>query len=276
MNKNFIRIFLSNLLITSFVFSLIFDFLIVNISLAEAAEVPSIISYQGRLADSSGNLLGGSGTTYYFKFSIWNNASVGLGSRLWPVIAPSSYSTNVRQGVFTVNLGDTASGFPHALDYDFASAGDVYLQVEASSDNSTFQTLSPRQRISASPFARLSSAVSGSTTPSSFGTTTPFGTSIVSIEATSSNSVPISVRAKTGQTANLFQIQNPAGSNLFYVNSFGGLFASSSNITYASSTALTLSGDFFGNNILQSADSYINFGKNSRKKRSYQRRRKNS
>lgn len=131
-----------------------------------AAAVPSIVGYQGRLSDSSGNLLGSSsGTTYYFKFSIWDNATVGSGSRVWPTSSPTSIALSVRQGVFNSQIGNTANGFPHVLDYDFASASDVYLQVEVSSDNSTFQTLSPRQRISATPFARVASSVSGSTTP---------------------------------------------------------------------------------------------------------------
>jgi len=136
MNKNFIKIFLSNLLIVSAVLNLFVN-LSFFVQTAEAAGVPSIISYQGRLADSSGNLLGGSGTTHYFKFSIWNNPTVDSGTKLWPISEPSSFAANVRQGVFTVNIGDTASGFPHALDYDFSTAGDVYLQVEVSATDSS-------------------------------------------------------------------------------------------------------------------------------------------
>ena len=188
--------------------------------LAYAANgAPTIISYQGRLADSSGNLLGGTGTTYYFKFSIWDNATVGSGTRLWPIVAPSSSSHTVRQGVFSVNIGDTTSGFPDALDYNFNANSNVYLQVEVSADNASFQTLSPRQRISASAFSRLSEAVSGATRPSSFGTTTPIGLSVVTIEATSTASIPLSIRAFFGQAANILQIQNSVGDNLVSVNS---------------------------------------------------------
>jgi|GEM_PF-2591617 len=193
-----------------------------------ATGTPSILSYQGRLTNSSGDLLGGSsGTTYYFKFSIWDSATVGSGTRLWPSSSPSAVSSTVRQGVFTVNIGDTASGYPHVLDYNFNTNSSIYLQVEVSSDNSTFETLSPRQQITSAAFARLSSAVSGTTTPSSFGTTTPIGSSVVTIQATSTASTLLSLRSYLGQTASIFQIQNSNASSLFFVDATGGVFASS-------------------------------------------------
>src|SRR3989344_3462907 len=68
------------------------------INLKAASGTPAIISYQGRLADSSDNLLGGSGTTYYFKFSIWNNATVGSGNKLWPPGTPGTTTATVKQG----------------------------------------------------------------------------------------------------------------------------------------------------------------------------------
>ena len=92
--------------------------------------VPTVIGYQGRLANSSGDLLGGSGTAFYFKFSIWDNATVGSGNRLWPLSAPVSVSATVRQGVFNVDIGDTVSGYPTRLDYNFNTNNAIYLQVE--------------------------------------------------------------------------------------------------------------------------------------------------
>lgn len=210
--------------------------LFVSHSAYASSGTPTIISYQGRLADSGGNLLGGSGTTYYFKFSIWDNATVDLGTRLWPSSAPSSFAINVRQGVFNANIGDTAAGYPNALNYNFNTNKDIYLQIEVSSNNSTnFQTLSPRQRIGSSAFVQLSSAVSG-TGQSSFGTTTPVLNTVVTIEATTTSSIPALIRASLGQLASLFRIEDSSLNHLFSINSSGGIFASST-LTIGSSGA---------------------------------------
>ncbi|MDO8521304.1 MAG: hypothetical protein Q7S52_04265, partial [bacterium] len=215
-------------------------------SIAFAAGAPSIVSYQGRLADASGNLLGGTGTTFYFKFSIWDNGTVGAGSRLWPRAESATTTAVVRDGVFNVNIGDTANGYPEALDYDFSTNANIFLQVEVSSDNISSQTVSPRLRIASNAFAQLAGAVSGSSTPSSFGTTTPITNSVVTIEATSSQSIPLSIRARATQTANLFQIQNELGSALFLVNGSGGLRLATLNCTLFSNGG-KLTTDALGN-----------------------------
>ncbi len=228
--------FLFSLIVSIFIFS--------STGFASAATgVPTIMSYQGRLTDGSGNLLGSaSGTTYYFKFSIWNVATGGTAGtdRLWPSSAPSSFAASVRQGVFTVNIGDTDNGFPHALDYDFNTNKDIFLQIEASSDNSTFETLSPRQRVTAAPFARLAGAVSG-TGASSFGTTTPETNAIVTINATATSSIPAFIRAAAGQVANLLRIENSSSSPLFTIDAGGGISASSTlTIGMATSTSFVV------------------------------------
>jgi len=188
-----------------------------------AAGTPSIFSYQGRLTNSGGNLLGGSGSTYYFKFSIWDDPTAPSGgSQLWPTSTPGIATTTVRQGVFNVNIGDTANGYPDSLDYNFNTNKNIYLQVQVSSTSNSvdFETISPRQRISSTIFAQMAGAVSG-IGQSSFGTTTPFDSSIVSIESTSTQSTGLSIRGILGQLANLFQIQDSIGSNLFVVASSG-------------------------------------------------------
>lgn len=195
-------------------------FLLLSVSLqVSAAGVPSMFSYQGRLTNDDGDLLTG---TYYFKFSIWDNATFGSGSKLWPSSDPTAMTASVRQGVFNVNIGDTGSGYPDTLNYNFNTDEDVFLQIEVSSNGSSFETLEPRQRIAAAPFAKISGAVSG-TGSSSFGTTTPFANSTVAIEATSTQAVGLSIRGILGQLANLFQVQDSTGANLFVVNSSGSV-----------------------------------------------------
>jgi len=210
-----------------------------------AAGVPTILSFQGRLTDSSGNLLGGSGTNYYFKFSIWDMATGGTAppDRLWPAGAPGVTTASVRQGVFNVNIGDTASGYPDVLNYNFNTNKDIYLQIEVSSNNVTFETLSPRQRIASAPFAQVSGAVNG-TGQSSFGTTTPASDTVVTIEAPTTTSVPALIRASIGQVADLFKINDSSSNNLFSINSLGGIFGAST-LTIGSPTSFIVnsSGD---------------------------------
>ncbi len=231
---------LAKLLIIVSLFSLAFNF-----SYA-ASGTPAILGFQGRLYDSSGNLLGGSGTIYYFKFSLWDNVSTTTGNKLWPALSPNSASTTVRQGVFNVNIGDTANGYPDALNYNFNTNNTVYLQIEVSSDNIYFETLSPRELITASAFSQLSSAVSG-TGQSSFGTTTPIANSVVSILSTSTNSTALTIGGFVGQVANLFQIQNSSGANLFSVASSGLLSGINASFTGAIS-ASNISGTSTGTN----------------------------
>jgi len=169
--------------------------------------VPTVISYQGRLTNSSGDLLGGSGTTYYFKFSIYDSSSGG--TKLWPLTSdPTQVAATVRQGVFNVNVGDVNNGYPDVLDFNFNTNRVIYLQVEVSSTSGgTFQALTPRQLIAGSAFAQLAGAVSGTSTPSIFGSTTPIGLSQITVEATTSSSIGVTIRSALSQSANLFQIQ---------------------------------------------------------------------
>ena len=219
-------------------------FLFIHIPV-NATGVPLTLGYQGRITDSSGSLLGGSGTTYYFKFSIWDNATVGSGNRLWPTSAPATTTALVRQGVFNVNIGDTVAGYPDALNYDFNTNSTIYLQVEVSANNSSSETLSPRQKISSSAFAQIAGKVSG-IGQSTFGTTTPSSGAIVTIEATTTSAIPALIRASSGQLADLFKIVNSSLSHLFSINYSGGIFASST-LLIGSSDATSFIVDSSGN-----------------------------
>lgn len=205
-----------------------------------AAGVPKIISYQGRLTNSSSDLLGGSGTTFYFRFSL-HSASSG-GSQLWPGGTPCTHSLVVRQGVFNAGVGDT-SECSDVLDFDFASRDAVWLEVKVSSDNSTFETLTPRQRISSTAFAVVADTLVATSTQSRVGTTSPIDTSLLTIESTTTSVIPLTIRAAFGQLADLFQIQDSRGTDLLTITG-GGAFGIGSS-TVATSTKLTVAGDTY-------------------------------
>src|SRR3989344_6973692 len=150
--QKFLRQLMAILVVLSFVFYF-------SIFLNDTnAAVPQILSFQGRLTDTSGNLLGGSGTNYYFKFDIYPASSGGSSS--WSS-GGTAITIKVTQGVFNTLLGDTSAGYS-ALNLDFDSPN-YYLEVRVD-DNSDFsspETLSPRQRIVASGFAINAETVHG-------------------------------------------------------------------------------------------------------------------
>lgn len=136
-----------------------------------SAGAPTIINHQGRLLDSSGNLLGGAGgTNYCFRFSFYDDSTVGSpDNRLWPTPTPQKMTVNVKNGIFNVGIGDTSVG-GDTLNYDFNSTSDTYLNIEVANSSggscvgvSSFETLSPRQRIASSGYALNSNAVGGFT-----------------------------------------------------------------------------------------------------------------
>ncbi|MEW6617533.1 MAG: hypothetical protein AB1333_03915 [Patescibacteria group bacterium] len=124
--------------------------------------VSDILSYQGRLTDSSGNPLGGSGTNYCIRFGIYDAASGG--SKLWPTGTPSTNTINVVNGVFNVGIGEVDD----LSTYNFYDNDTVYLNVDVASQVTgsctgvSWETLAPRQRLDAVAYARVARDVYGS------------------------------------------------------------------------------------------------------------------
>ena len=118
--------------------------------------VSNILSYQGRLTDASGNALGGTGTNYCFRFSIYDDAAVGgTDNELWPSGTPSDNIVNVVSGVFNVGIGEV----DNLGTFNFATNTTVYLNVEAATYSGgvcgSYDNLAPRQRIDAVAYARV-------------------------------------------------------------------------------------------------------------------------
>ncbi|MEK7174411.1 MAG: hypothetical protein AAB759_02005, partial [Patescibacteria group bacterium] len=136
--------------------------------------VPKILNHQGRLLNSSGELLGGSsGTDFCFKFSFYDDATVGSpDTKLWPSASPSTMTASVKNGVFNVGIGDTSAG-GDTLDFNFQDNNAAYLNVEvatkvgatcAAGDGAeSFENLAPRQRIVSSGYAINAGTVGGFT-----------------------------------------------------------------------------------------------------------------
>jgi len=192
--------------------------------------VPRIINHQGRLLDSSGNLLGGAGTDYCFRFSIYTDSAAGApDTKLWPSGTPSNMTINVKQGVFNARIGDTAQG-GDILDFDFQQNDEIYLNVEVadrvgadcSGGDEVFENLDPRNRILASAFAINAVSVLGNA-QSAVGTTTPVSDAQFTAEATSSSVIAMAVRGFFNQVADLFRIIAATGEQLLTFTAGGYL-----------------------------------------------------
>jgi hypothetical protein len=125
-------------------FSLFLFSIFGHLKFVKAANTPNIITYQGKLL--SGGLA--VTTTKDIKFVLYDSASAGtaLYSAAGTTSSPVAVSTTLNDGFFTVNLGDSGT---NSLDPTvFKNNQSVYLEVIIGSE-----TLSPRKRLTASPFA---------------------------------------------------------------------------------------------------------------------------
>lgn len=126
-----VEIFLSVL----FVISLAGPFVFPNQAQAVAG-VSKYLSYQGRLTDSSGNALSGSGTDYCFKLSIYDDATVGApDNKLWPTGNSSTSTVSVANGVFNVGIGGKT--YPTDNAETCFSGVNTYYNDDGNIDNST-------------------------------------------------------------------------------------------------------------------------------------------
>lgn len=127
-----------------------------------AAGAPLKIAYEGRLTDSSGNALGGTGTIYCYRFSIYDSATGG--AKLWPGGTPANTTATTTDGVFNAVVGqaDTLT----STIFDFSTTSIAYLQVEVNTTTSTcggsWEALLPRQQVLSSGYSMQSANVYGS------------------------------------------------------------------------------------------------------------------
>lgn len=124
------------------------------------AGVSQMISYEGYLTDTSGNPLGLTGEPYCFRFSIYDAAGLGEGTKLWPAGTPATTKATTTEGVFSALIGQA-----DPLTYNFYDNDSVYLNVEVNTATSTctgtWENLGPRQAIAAAGYALASESVYG-------------------------------------------------------------------------------------------------------------------
>ncbi len=119
---------------------------------AAAQVFPAYLNYQGKLGDPSGNPLTG---TYSFEFKLYSQSSGGA-----LLFDDANYTggnaVSVANGIYSVQIGSlTAGGIPVSAFF----SPEVWLEIHVNAGTSLTgaETLSPRERLAASPFAFVAS-----------------------------------------------------------------------------------------------------------------------
>jgi len=170
--------------------------------------VPAMISFQGRLTDTSGNPVT---AMQKYKFSLRNAETSG--TELW---AMSKVFTPNSNGVFEVNL---TGGVPELSTVDLSSAGGIWLEIYNVYTSSTIGI----QQLKSVPFALRSSKAESLVWPaegSSSNATKP----LLTLTNTAPSTTPQTAAAFVGNFAGLLSIGND-GAGIIGVGSKASLVA---------------------------------------------------
>lgn len=123
---------------------------------------PNIITYQGRILNDNGVPVSDATLDMEFRIfdalaagtCLWSNSSSDCDTDTPALTTPRSVS--LTDGLFTQNLGDTGDTFASIPDTVFDDNATLYLEIEIEGE-----TLSPRKRITAAPFASNANSLDG-------------------------------------------------------------------------------------------------------------------
>lgn len=132
-------------------------------SMVRAAAPPNIVTYQGRILNANGVPIGDASATMVFRLcdSLAGACTTSGDSCLWESddgascdTADAATSVPLADGLFSQDLGNAA--YPAIPDSVFADNSAVYLEVSIGGE-----TLSPRKRLTAAPYAVNSQTLDG-------------------------------------------------------------------------------------------------------------------
>ncbi len=246
--------------------------LLMPLPIFAATGVPKIIAHQGMLLDSNANLLGGNGTNYCFRFSIYSDAVVGApDTKFWPSGTPANTTVSVQSGRYNANIGEADT-----LNYNFQDNDETYLNIEVANSVETsctgvssFENLGPRKRILAAPYAINAGTVAGKTfagagmTLTIGGNFTTSGASNLTLTTTGVTDVtlPISGTLATlngSETLTNKTLTTPIISTI--VNTGTLTLPNSSDTLIGRATADTLTNKTLGSNVISSGDNTLSLG----------------
>jgi len=125
--------------------SLVMAMMLLLVTAFQCWAVPGQITFQGKLTLAAGSILPDGSYTMHFNMY---DAATG-GNQLWNIPNGEEQSVNVIDGIYSVQLGSV-----QPLDTSIFSNGMVWLETAIYNQNTTtWETMSPRQRITSTPYA---------------------------------------------------------------------------------------------------------------------------
>jgi len=185
------------------------------------------------VVDSTNNRVGVGTTSPAAFFSVGGNAGTNTGHLYLTGALTVGATTSINTDIGTILLASSRNSDPTGI------KGMLYYNDE--SDKIRYYNGSSWGVIGTSTGLDLIGNNIRMVTPSAnyftLGTTTAQGASLMTLEATSTLAIPLTLVGRNSQTANLFQIMDVGSNNLFTVNYAG----------QSSTTMLTTTGDLFVN-----------------------------